>query len=62
VEAAAYYRALGYPEVQVEWLARSAVSSRPVTVGGTVALTLASLVYMLAIRKHFRNGTREVTG
>jgi hypothetical protein len=58
VDAAEYYRALGYPEQQLEVLGRSVVSSRWVTVGGTAALTLLSLVYMAAIRTHFDGDSR----
>ena len=48
------YRALGYPESQVEALAGAGIAGgRPATLF-TVAFTAASLVYMARIRKHFR--------
>ncbi len=51
IEPAAYYRELGFPEEQVELLDHPSI--RRVLVGGTAVLTLVSLGYMAAIRKHF---------
>lgn len=47
------YRAMGYPEEVLAAWSGSPVSGRPVVIGGTVALTLVSLVYMVRIREHF---------
>jgi hypothetical protein len=46
------YRRLGYPEEQVELLRGAA--SGPLLAWVTALLTLLSVGYMVAIRKHFR--------
>ena len=51
VEPAELFRHMGYPEEQ---LAAFQGIDAAVVVGGTALLTLGSLVYMAAIRKHFR--------
>jgi hypothetical protein len=47
------YRAMGYPERQLTRLEGAGDWSRQLIVWGTIALSLLSVVYMLAVRKHF---------
>ena len=47
------YRHLGYPEESLAMLEQTALLSRPVSVWGTIVLTLFGMVYMAGIRKHF---------
>ena len=47
------YRALGYPEFQAEALAASGMTGGPLATLVAAAFTVASLVYMVRIRKHF---------
>jgi hypothetical protein len=51
LEPAEICRQLGYPEDQVE-MVRRMIAGR-VAAGGAVALTVATVLYMLAIRRHF---------
>jgi hypothetical protein len=54
IDPAALYRAVGYPEEQLRMLDGSGAMGRGFNIGVAVVLTLFSLVYMGAIRKHFR--------
>ena len=47
------YRQLGYPEEQIAALARSESVLRNLTLWSTVAMTVAGVLYMLGIRRHF---------
>ncbi len=58
VEPVEVYRLMGYPREQLEVLARSKATSRLVTVGSTIALTVLGVLYMLAIRRHFNGAER----
>lgn len=55
VEPTEYFRAFGYPDAQIDVLSRSVLASREFSVGGTIALTLASLAYLVSIRRYFRD-------
>lgn len=61
VDPVEIYRAMGYPdEVLAAW-SGSPATGRAVLIGGTVALTVASLVYMARIRVHFSAGVSPET-
>jgi hypothetical protein len=53
VEPGEYYRAIGYPEAASEDLPTPERFWKLATVWSTVALTLVSVIYMIAIRRHF---------
>jgi len=57
VDPAEYLRAFGYPDAQIDVLSGSVLASRGFIVAGTVVPTLASLVYLVTIRRHFRRGS-----
>lgn len=59
VEPVDYLRELGYPDAQLAVLRDSPVAGRGITVGATVALTLASLAYMVSIRRYYSGATRR---
>ncbi len=56
---AAWYRALDYPERQIELLLLSGEPPKWPAIIATLALTIVTLIYMASIRKHFRNGVRS---
>jgi len=49
------YRTMGYPERHLARLGGSADWSRQLIVWGTIVISVLSVVYMLVIRKHFRD-------
>ena len=51
----AWYRALDYPEKQIELLLRSGEPSKWPGIVATLALTIMTLIYLASIRKHFRH-------
>ncbi len=51
---AAWYRALDYPERQIELLLLSGEPPKWPAIIATLALTIVTLIYMASIRKHFR--------
>jgi len=55
---AAWYRALDYPEIQIERLLMSGEPSKWPGVVATLVLTIMTLIYLVSIRKHFRDGVR----
>ena len=55
----AWYRALDYPEGQIERLLTSDEPSKWPGVVATLALTIVTLIYLSSIRKHFRKGVRS---
>lgn len=53
---AEWYRALGYPEKQIEQLTAGGDNLPWIAIGATVAFTLLTWAYLLVIRPHFRRG------
>jgi hypothetical protein len=53
----ALYTVMGYPEEEIAALSRPGSTGEMATVWITIAVTLLSLVYMVAIRKHFKAGS-----
>lgn len=56
---AAWYRALDYPERQIELLLTSGEPPKWPGIVATLVLTFVTLVYLASIRKHFRKGVRS---
>jgi hypothetical protein len=52
-----YYRRIGYPEEQLKLFEQSSLGQPWLIVWSTVVLTLLSLIYMGAIRRHFDAGS-----
>ncbi|NIQ86641.1 MAG: hypothetical protein GTN83_17870 [Acidobacteria bacterium] len=52
-ERAAWYRALDYPERQIERLLESGEPTRWPAIAATIAFTLATLGYLGWVRRHF---------
>jgi hypothetical protein len=59
VEPAELYRASGYPEEQLAALAGAPLLSGRVSALLAAALTAASVLYMLAVRRHFGPSARD---
>jgi len=55
------YRYLGYPEEQIAALARSEPVLRRLSIWSSVVLTVAGLLYMLGVRRHFFRSERAQT-
>lgn len=53
VQPVEFYRAMGYPEQQLQRIDRAGPALRWSMVGGSVVLTLLTVVYMARIRRHF---------
>ena len=56
---ATWYRALDYPEKQIELLLASGEPPKWPGVIATIALTVVTLLYLASIRRHFRTGVRS---
>jgi len=54
VELIEIYRAMGYPEEQLELLEFSGAMNGPLTFWLTAIMTVLTVLYMVGIRKHFR--------
>ena len=50
---AAWYRALDYPEKQIERLLMSGEPPKWPGIVATLAMTIVTLIYLASIRKHF---------
>jgi len=57
VQPVEYYRLMGYPEEQLELFEQSGLAHPSLIIWSTVVLTVLSLVYMGAIRRHFGSGS-----
>lgn len=56
---ATWYRALDYPEKQIELLLRSGEPSKWPGIVAALVLTIVTLLYLASIRKHFQTGVRS---